>query len=133
MIRHIRETGLSKPKLLKGACKSNLETDLEDQDEEGEEGEEEHEFSDDEILEVNPGKGSGSSSSTPSPKTSPSQKASKDSTASIVATPCRRFSRKSSVEMDDVHIVSTGKSRERLKLDELLEKIRALELSKWGP
>ena len=127
--------GLTKPKLLKGICKSQLENDLEDEEvEEGEEGEEEDGFSDDEIVDPS-GKGSGTSSSNPSPipKTTPPKNASNDTAASVGPTPCRRFSRKGSVEMDEIQIISTGKSRERLELDQLLKKIAALELSKWGP
>ena len=131
-IRHIRETSCSPPKLLKGVCKSQLEIGSED--EEGEQGEEETSgFSDDECVDVEPAKGSGSSSSTPSPKMDPPKKASKDTASSVLPTPCRRFSRKGSVDLDDVQILATGKSKDRLELDELLKQIASLELSKCGP
>ena len=96
-------------------------------DDEGHEenGEEEDEFSDDDILDV---RGDGSaSSSNPTPKTS--KKAPNDNDVAKLPTPCRRFTRKGSSDMDDVQIISTGKSKERLELDRVLEMVQALQLS----
>ena len=134
LIRHIRETAVSKPKLLRGICKSQSSLDtVEDEDDASghEEGEEEDEgFSDDDCVDLSPGTGS---SKDAGPKMIPPKQASNDSAATVLPTPCRRFSRKGSMDEDEVQIISTGKSRDRLELEAMLKKIAALELSRWGP
>ena len=134
MIRHIRDTCESKPKTLKGVCKEQASKPDETDHEGHEEGEEEEgEFTDDE--EVTPG--AASSSPNPSPSTSckstlPKQ-ASINASPPIEPTPCRRFSRKGSIQEDDIQFICTGKSRDRVELDSLLQQIATLQLSQSGP
>ena len=129
MIRHIRDTLESKPKVLKGVCKEQAEKPEEiDHEGQEEEGEEEDELTDDE--EVTPGAESSSPNPSTSSKSTPPKQASTHALPSTEPTPCRRFSQ---IEDDDVQILFSGKSRDREELGGLLKKIAALELSKSGP
>ena len=105
--------------------------DEHDDGNEHEEGEEEDEgFSDDDCVDLSPSTGS---SGDAGPKTTPPKPASKGATTKILPTSCRRFSRKGPMDEDEVQIISTGRSREWLLLEETRKQIAALELSKWGP
>ena len=46
-----------------------------------------------------------------------------------LATPVRRIVRKTSTQMEDVLFLGESKSKEKLELDEVLKKIRDLELA----
>ena len=87
----------------------------EDDDGIGEEEEEKDKTTEDPVVEV---------------KTSSKPKDHKKTPNSVKASPCRRFCRKKSTDDADVEIVviSEGKSKERLQLDEIMAKIAALEL-----
>ena len=142
MIRDIRETGKSKPKVLKGCClpheASKAEAEASEADEEG--GEEEQ-AEEDPVVEVveseveTPARSKSTSSKSsklsPDPEKPPTT--SQKGTKSPFETPCKRYKRKKSTAEDDLVILGTGKSKELKELEELEAQIALLKNNKCGP
>ena len=128
LIQGLRDKGRALPPKLKGCCKKKKEdmdrkvheAELQEEEEEEEE-ENESGFQNDDIIEVKPA-------------TKPKAKdldnsGTKAAKTPAVGTPVRRIISKRSTHMDEVLIVGESKSKEKVELEELMKKIRDLELA----
>ena len=148
LIRHIRDTSDPPARKLKGVCAQQQK--LKEQAEEAgqlehseEGGEEEGDFEDDICVDApklatSSNRGNGKASKTSKAKGSKDTamvsetEAPKKGTNAIedpeYVTPCRRFTKKSSTDFDEVVITDVTQSKEKQQLDDLLRKISNLKL-----